>query len=121
MVSPTYKSLQSQISQLQKKAQKILAAESKNKNAGIARVLKLMKRLGISAADLQKREAGESGGKKTKRAKSAKSTGKGRRKPVAAKYRDAATGNTWSGRGKSPRWLVAREAEGRKREEFRIP
>ena len=38
MVSPTYKSLQSQISQLQKKAQKILAAESKNKNAGLGKL-----------------------------------------------------------------------------------
>lgn len=118
MVNPTYKSLQSQILHLQKKAQKILAVESRNKNARIARVLKLMKHLGISATDLQKREAGESGFKKAKKAKSA---GKGKRKPVAAKYRDAATGNTWSGRGKTPRWLVAREAEGRKREEFRIP
>ena len=118
MVSPTYKSLQSQISLLQKKAQKILAAESKNKNAGLTRVLKLMKRLGITVTDLQKPEVR---GPSVKKAKKAKGGGKGRRKPVAAKYRDAATGNIWSGRGKSPRWLVAREAEGRKREEFRIP
>ncbi len=118
MVKLTYKSLQSQISQLQKKAQKILAAESKNKNAGLARVLQLMKRLGITLADLQQHESGKSG---TQKARQAKTAGKGPRKPVAAKYRDSSTGNTWSGRGKLPRWLVAREAEGRKREEFRIP
>ena len=117
MANPAYKALQNQISQLQKKAKKILTAESKNKNAGISRVLQLMKRLGITIAELQQHESGKSG---TKKAKQTKSTGKGPRKPVAAKYRDSATGDTWSGRGKLPRWLVAREAEGRKREEFRI-
>ncbi|WP_149535757.1 H-NS histone family protein [Siccirubricoccus phaeus] len=29
-------------------------------------------------------------------------------------------GETWSGRGRLPRWLAAMEAEGRKRDEFRI-
>ena len=28
-------------------------------------------------------------------------------KPVAAKYRDAASGQTWSGRGLKPKWLTA--------------
>ncbi len=28
-------------------------------------------------------------------------------KPVAPKYRDSATGQTWSGRGKRPRWVAA--------------
>ena len=39
---------------------------------------------------------------------------------VEAKFRDAATGATWTGRGKTPRWLVDAEANGRSREEFRI-
>jgi DNA-binding protein H-NS len=42
------------------------------------------------------------------------------RKPVAAKYRNAATNETWTGRGKAPKWLVAIEAAGRKREEFAV-
>jgi DNA-binding protein H-NS len=117
MTSPAYKSLQNQISLLQRKAQKILAAESKNKNERIARVLRLMKKLGIGIADLQERQTTAS---RFKKAASAKSTHKSRRKPVPAKYRDTATGNSWSGRGKTPRWLAAREAEGHNREEFRI-
>ncbi len=117
MVNPTYKSLQSQISQLQKKAQKILAAESKNKNAAIARVLKLMKKHGVDVADITDRKTAASAGKAPAKPKS---TGAARRQSVAAKYRDAATGNTWSGRGKTPRWLAEREAEGQKREEFKI-
>jgi DNA-binding protein H-NS len=39
---------------------------------------------------------------------------------VAAKYRDPETGETWSGRGRPPRWLAAKEAEGKRREEFAV-
>ena len=50
--------------------------------------------------------------------------GGGRRKrrdagqPLAAKYRGP-RGETWSGRGRLPKWLQTLEAEGRNREEFR--
>ncbi|MFM9970069.1 MAG: H-NS family nucleoid-associated regulatory protein [Burkholderiales bacterium] len=118
MAKSTYASLQTQIAQLQKKAQKILAAEARNKNAKVARVLKLMKSLGVGVVDLEKSIGLLSAAKKTAPVKQA---GEGSRKSVAAKYRDATTGETWSGRGKTPRWLAAREAEGRKREEYKIP
>ncbi len=29
--------------------------------------------------------------------------------PVAAKYRDPDSGNTWSGRGKPPRWIAGKD------------
>ena len=53
---------------------------------------------------------------------------KGTRKPskmagskVAPKYRNPANeSETWSGRGKQPRWLAAYTAQGRALEEFRI-
>jgi len=118
MAGQSFKSLQEQIAKLQIKARKLLTAESKNKDASIIRVMKLMKQLGISPADLRKIKADESSGDKKKRAKR---SDKAPRKPVAPKYRDSVTGNTWSGRGKLPRWLVARESEGRKRDDFRIP
>ena len=50
--------------------------------------------------------------------------GQGRKKrsdagqPLAVKYRGP-NGETWSGRGRMPKWLQALEAEGRSREEFR--
>ncbi len=50
--------------------------------------------------------------------------GQGRKKrsdagqPLAVKYRGP-TGETWSGRGRVPKWLQTLEAEGRDREEFR--
>jgi DNA-binding protein H-NS len=48
--------------------------------------------------------------------------GKPRRKypRVLPKYRNPKTSETWSGRGKLPRWLVAAMKSGKKIEEFRI-
>jgi DNA-binding protein H-NS len=44
-----------------------------------------------------------------------------RRYPVVLpKYRNPQTSETWSGRGKRPRWLIAAIKSGRKIEEFRI-
>jgi DNA-binding protein H-NS len=39
---------------------------------------------------------------------------------VLPKYRNPQTSETWSGRGKRPRWLVAAMKSGRGMEEFRI-
>jgi DNA-binding protein H-NS len=39
---------------------------------------------------------------------------------VLPKYRNPQTAETWSGRGKRPRWLTAAMKSGRKIEEFRI-
>jgi DNA-binding protein H-NS len=46
--------------------------------------------------------------------------GKGTRGKVAVKYRDQA-GNTWTGRGRMPRWMVAATKGGKaKKEDFLI-
>lgn len=47
---------------------------------------------------------------RTRRTGSAKAAGK-----VAAKYRDPATGQTWTGRGKAPKWI-----DGKDRHQFLI-
>lgn len=70
----------------------------------IARVRALMAEHGLSVADL------------TAKAATSKRSGA----KVAPKYRDAATGDTWSGRGLQPKWLRAALAAGRKLEEFAI-
>jgi DNA-binding protein H-NS len=52
-------------------------------------------------------------------------TGKGRRKrsdagkPAAVKFRGP-KGETWSGRGRPPNWLVELEAKGKKRNDFAV-
>jgi DNA-binding protein H-NS len=51
---------------------------------------------GLTVADLASRSASPP------RAATGKAVSK-----VAAKYRDAVTGNTWSGRGLKPNWLKA--------------
>jgi DNA-binding protein H-NS len=38
----------------------------------------------------------------------------------AAKYRNAETGETWSGRGRPPKWVTLAEQQGRSREELAI-
>ncbi len=42
-----------------------------------------------------------------------------KRRPAAIKYRDSA-GNTWTGRGRAPRWMQAHIAAGGKAEEFAV-
>ena len=37
-----------------------------------------------------------------------------------AKFRDPTSGETWSGRGMTPRWLKAHEDNGRSRDEFAL-
>lgn len=59
---------------------------------------------------------GRKAGKKTSRP----SAGSDKRSVVAPKYRDAATGATWTGRGKQPKWLAAALKGGKKLEDFKI-
>ena len=55
-----------------------------------------------------------------KRGRKPRSEGqKSERAPVAAKYRSP-QGETWSGRGRAPKWLQVAEAEGHSRDQFLI-
>ena len=88
--------------------QKQLAAAENNKAPAVRQVKALMKKLGVSVADLAEPSA-------EKRIKGAKKPAQ----KVAVKYRNA-NGNTWTGRGKTPRWMVDAEKAGKKREEYLI-
>lgn len=44
----------------------------------------------------------------------------GAKQTVAPKYREPSTGQTWTGRGRTPRWLTAAEEQGRHRDDFLI-
>ena len=72
----------------------------------VAKVRALMAEYGLTASDLAGKSVSRTAGGKT---------GK-----VAAKYRNAATGDTWSGRGLQPKWLKAALAAGRKIEDFSV-
>jgi DNA-binding protein H-NS len=91
---PTYAELQTQIAQLTAQAE----AARKVELAGvIAEIKQKMAECGITIEDL-----GE---------KRAKHPSNGVSVPV--KYRHPATGQTWTGRGKYPRWLAAEIAAGK--------
>ena len=58
---------------------------------------------------------------KTKVAKApVKSAGKDKRSVVKPKYKHAKSGATWSGRGKTPRWMADEIKAGKKRDSFLI-
>lgn len=42
------------------------------------------------------------------------------RKPVAIKYRHPVTGETWTGRGKAPRWITTAESLGQSRDQYLV-
>jgi DNA-binding protein H-NS len=75
---------------------KIADAQREERASAIAQVRSLMAQYGLTVADLASRSAS------APRAATGKAVSK-----VAAKYRDAVTGNTWSGRGLKPNWLKA--------------
>lgn len=98
--TPTYAALQQQISQLQKQAERLRAAEV----AGvIERIREAIPVYNLSVADL----FGAAPTRKTKRADTSAAVAAAPKKASVAKYRDPASGKTWTGVGKRPGWFVA--------------
>jgi DNA-binding protein H-NS len=113
--------LRARIEQLK---QQLVAAEAQ-KAPAVRRVRALMEKLGVTVDDLSGSKAAVRRGRRARNGSQSvasagdiPSAGKTRVK-VAAKYRDD-KGNSWTGRGKTPRWLVEAEKSGRSREAFRI-
>ena len=101
MTMTSYTELQREIARLMQQAEAARKAEIR---AVIDDIKAKMYEYGITAADL-----GSPG--RSSRAKGG---------TVAAKYRNRATGETWTGRGKMPRWLQAEVAAGKRKEDFLI-
>ena len=105
--------------------QKQLAAIETKKAPAIRKVQNLMKKLGVTISDLKASTAASKAGGMPKLKKGApQKTGnsqktRARRGKVAVKFRDD-NGNTWTGRGKTPRWLVEAEKVGKNRDSFKI-
>ena len=99
-------SLQDLLTQRAEIERKIADAQREERATAIGKVKALMAEFGLSAADL----AG-----KSVAARAGKPTGK-----VAPKYRNKATGETWTGRGLQPKWLKAALAGGAKISDFAI-
>lgn len=107
--------IQSQIEKLQKQAREI---KSREFDKTVREILAMMDAFGITVKDLN---SGKSRGAKPK-AKQIRAGGAAKKKnnpAVPAKYRGPA-GETWSGRGLTPRWLAALMVQGKSREDFAI-
>jgi DNA-binding protein H-NS len=99
---PTLSELLAQKATLEKQIQETQREERAN---AIAQIRSLMSEYGLTLADLGGRSVAPRKG------------GGGK---VAAKYRNTATGDTWSGRGLQPKWLKAELAAGRSLDDFAV-
>lgn len=120
MPRTSYAAIRKQIDKLQAQAAKLEASARGKKDKAVAQVNALMKKLGVTTDDLLERSRARGARKATASRGLGKSAGKRAYGPVAPKFKDPKTGETWSGRGRTPRWLAAHEAKGKSREEFRI-
>ncbi len=115
MARQSYKSIRKQIEKLEVQAAKLEAVADEKKKKAVAKIVSLMKKLNVTPEDIVEHRP-----RRGRRA-SKKTTGAARpRKPVAPKFRNTKTGETWSGRGRTPRWLAALESQGKSRESYRI-
>ncbi len=99
--------LQELLQQKEALEREIEQTKRRDRADAIAKVRSLMAEYGLTLADL--------GGKPASAGLKAKAGGK-----VPAKYRNAATGESWSGRGLQPNWLKAALASGRSLDDFKV-
>jgi DNA-binding protein H-NS len=91
----TYKELLKQREDLEARIREARKTET---SEAVAKVRAMISDYGLTAQDVFPAGRGRSG---------AGSSAKGSK--VAAKYRDPATGSTWTGRGKAPRWIQGQD------------
>lgn len=94
--------LQELLAQKEALEREIEQRKKQDRAEAIAKVRALMDEYGLTVSDLTSRAVSKPVGK------------------VAAKYRDKATGETWSGRGLQPNWLKKQLAAGRRIEDFLV-
>ena len=113
--------IQTQIQKLQKQASEIKAREF---DATVRDIQAKMEAFGISIKDIQAASSKPKGrGRPATKVKAAVKSGPKRKTAgtvVAAKYKGP-NGETWSGRGLTPRWLSSLIAQGQSKESFAIP
>lgn len=107
IANPMLPSLLAQKAELDKQ---IAKAKAEEKAAVLAQMRSAMEQYGITTEDLFT---------PAKRGRKPGSTNSGERKPVAPKYRNEA-GETWTGRGKQPKWVAEALASGLTLEDLMI-
>ena len=102
-------SLQDLLSQKEALEKKIADMQREERGSAISQVKALMSAHGLTLADIS-----------TGRAPAAPKVHGGTGSKVAVKFRNAATGDTWTGRGLQPKWLKSALASGRKLGDFAV-
>ena len=124
MARETYAALQAkiekEINKLQKKAEVL---QTKRRKPVISSIITSMREYDITPEEIiaaygAGKTARAPGGRR--KASPAARPATAAKRAVAPKYRHPQTGETWSGRGKAPRWLAAEEAAGATRDSFLI-
>jgi len=86
-------------------SRQISQAKQAERSGAITEVKSLMAAHGLTLADLGSRNL---------------AAPKAAAKKVAAKYRNTATGDSWTGRGLQPNWLKSALASGKSIDEFKV-
>ena len=110
--------IRKKINELKKQEQKLL----KGRAVYLDRVLKQLAAKGVTIEELNAHLKQKPGAALRKRKSSRAAEGSAvsdARSKVQVKYRDP-SGNTWTGRGNAPKWLVEFERNGGKREELLV-
>jgi DNA-binding protein H-NS len=104
----SYKELLAQREKLDSQIQSLMQRE---KAEGIAKAKKIIDEFGLTASDLFGRKAAGKGkrGRPAKKGAAAKKRVGKKRGKVAPKYKNPATGETWTGRGKAPKWIAGKD------------
>jgi len=118
MRKPNLQSIQKKIQQLEQQAERIRSREVRGV---VEKIRAAIKHYGLKAEEVfgsgSGRPRGRPPGKKSAGAKRSAKTRTPRK--IAVKYRDS-SGNSWTGRGSHPRWLVAALKEGKKIDDFAV-
>lgn len=111
MAKDTLSDLLAQKAALEKQ---IAGFQREQRGEAIGKIKALMAEYGLTLADIGSASAAKPvAAPKAKKAKVAGSK-------VAAKYRNPATGDTWSGRGLKPKWMTAALAAGASISDFAL-
>jgi DNA-binding protein H-NS len=107
--------IEKEIGRLQRQAK---ALQTKRRAPVITSIVRSMREYDITPQEIE----AAFGRKSPKTAKTAprKASPVAAKRTVPAKYRHPETGQTWTGRGKTPRWIVHAEGQGQKRNDFLV-
>lgn len=109
--------IEKEISKLQKQMQ---ALQAKQRKPMIASIVRSMREYDITPEEITAAFNHKSAGRSSATRKPAAAAKPVAKRVIPPKYRNPETQDTWTGRGKAPRWVTEAEAAGTPREAFLI-